>query len=110
MTERNNLSKDNKVKNPRKQIQLAVRARDEQSELSSLSTTLPSYVSIAYSQETWWKSQLLSDVPLFEKKETVFDVDGFILLSDDKILRGWKRAQKKVESLQNVREKLCCLL
>ena len=49
-------------------------------------------------------------IPLFEKKETVFDVDGFILLSDDKILRGWKRAQKKVESLQNVREKLCCLL
>ena len=110
MTERNNLSKDNKVKNPRKQIQLGVRARDEQSELSSLSTTLPSYVSIAYSRETRWKSQLLSDVPLFEKKETVFDVDGFILLSDDKILRGWKRVQKKVESLQNVREKLCCLL
>lgn len=44
------------------------------------------------------------------KKKTVFDVDGFILLSDDKILRGWKRTQKKVESLQNVREKLCCLL
>ena len=40
------------------------------------------------------------------KKKTVFDVDGFILLSDDKILRGWKRAQKKVESLQNVREKI----
>ena len=52
MTERNNLSKDNEVKNPRKQIQLGVRARDEQSELSSLSTTLPSYVSIAYSRET----------------------------------------------------------
>lgn len=109
MTERNNLSKYNKVKNLRKQFQLVVRARDEQSELSSLSTTLPSYVSIAYSRETCWKSQLLSDVPR-RRKETVFDVDGFILLSDDKILRGWKRAQKKVESLQNVREKLCCLL
>ena len=44
------------------------------------------------------------------KKKTVFDVYGFILLSDDKILRGWKRAQKNVESLQNVRETLCCLL
>ena len=52
MTERSNLSKDNKVKNTRKQIQLAVRGRDEQSELSSPSTTLPSYVSIAYSRET----------------------------------------------------------
>lgn len=44
----NNLSKDNKVKNPRKQTQLAVRARDEQSELSSCSATLPSSVPIAY--------------------------------------------------------------